>query len=73
MDRPWLHSVMSAPTKIGARIEWFVVRLCIRTIFAALRLLAPYLDRQRDYEQATGAFTPEINLALDVLDQERHR
>ena len=68
---------MSAPAKngvsLGARLQWLAVRLCLKTIFAALQWLAPYLDRQRDYEQATGAFSPELSLALDILDLERHR
>jgi hypothetical protein len=55
------------------RLQWFTVRLCLKAIFAALRFIGPYLDRQRGCEQATGKFTPELSLALDILDQERHR
>ncbi len=55
------------------RMQWYIVRLCLKAIFAALRFVGPYLDRQRDYEQATGKFTPELSLALDILDRERHR
>ena len=68
---------MSAPTKngvsLGTRLQWHIVRPCLKSIFAMLRYLAPYLDRQRDHEQATGAFSPELSLALEILDQDRHR
>ena len=69
MDRacPWVSA------EVSARLQWLAVRLCLKTIFAALRYLAPYVDRQRDYEQATGKFTPELSLALDILDQDRRR
>ena len=68
MDRSRVLAV-----NLGARLQWFAVRLCLKAIFATLRYLAPYLDRQRDFEQATGAFSPELSLAFDILDQERHR
>ena len=55
------------------RLQRLAVRLCLKAIFAMLRFLAPSLDRQRDYEQEPGKFTPELSLALDILDQERHR
>lgn len=58
---------------MSPRLQWLAVRLSLKAIFAMLRFLAPYLDRLRDYEQATGKFTPELSLALDILDQERHR
>ena len=69
MDRacPWVSA------EVSACLQWLAVRLCLKTIFAALRYLAPYVDRQRDYEQAAGTFSPELSLALDILDQERHR
>ena len=55
------------------RLQWLAVRLCLKVIFAMLRYIAPYLDRQRDYEQAIGTFSPELSLALDIVDQGRHR
>ncbi len=58
---------------LGPRMQCLAVRLCLKAIFAMLRYIGPYLDRQRDFEQATGKFTPEISLALEILDQERHR
>ena len=64
---------VSGTPVMSARLQWLAVRLCLKTIFAALRYLAPYVDRQRDYEQATGKFTPQVSLALDLIDMERHR
>jgi hypothetical protein len=55
------------------RLQWLAVRLCLKANFAMFRYLGPYLDRQRDFEQAVGKFTPELSMALDILDQERHR
>ena len=58
---------------LGTRMQWLAIRLYLKAILAMLRYVGPYLDRQRAYEQVTGAFSPELSLALDILDQEQHR
>ena len=53
-----------------SKFQWRIVQFWLKVIFFQLRLLRPFLDCQRFFEQSVGKFTPGLSLALDLLDNE---